>query len=486
MLRAKVKDCMYIVSALLLMLNSRVAFADISDSVARKSCENLDLPILYITTKDSTMPTYEVAYPPDGSIGVGINNLDTLPARMWVVQFGDTIYDSGEYVKDTSGLTIRVRGNTSVVEGNEKKPYKLNLQRKADIMFRGNDAIYADKDWILIKDIYNNIGGHMLNRALNMLWTPAFLPVFLFLNGNFRGEYLLMENVKRDKNCRVNVSKDGFIFEFDPYYWNEEYYITSNFEYCNYTLKYPKSKNLLIDQDIYLSDCLAQLEEAYSDPNSLVSMVDIQSYARFLWLHDILGTYDVGGSNMFFCKYDTTENSKIQMICGWDFDSSFALSELTKWSRLHSYWWYDLFFNLPQIPFVRSYIDMYDTLVNNSIDIVAAQIDSLRECPYMLQLDSAQKLDNMRWNTRVSADIRIKYIADYLRVKKTHIAGLMDELKEEYSLWLNTNNECNCVGKQIVAIYDIMGRKINDNNFRGMVIIVYDDGSACKTYRKIW
>ena len=477
---------MCVISALLLMFNSRVVFAGISDSVARISCENLDIPILYITTQDSVMPTFEITFPPDGSIGVGITNLDTLPARMWIVQTGDTLYDSGEYVKDTSGLRIRVRGNTTAIEGGDKNPYKLKLQRKADLMFRGNDEVYADKDWILIKDIYNTMAGNMANRAFNMLWSPACQPVFLFMNGNFRGLYLLMENVKRNKRCRVDVSKEGFIFEFDPYYWNEDYYIESRFEICNYTLKYPESEDILIEQDIYLSNCLTQLEDAYSDPNKLVSMVDIPSYARFLWLHDVLGTSDVGGSNMFFCKHDTTANSKVQMICGWDFDSCFSLSLLTKWSRLHSFWWYEEFFNLPQIPFVRTYIDMYDTLVNSSIDIVVAQIDSLRDSPYIQQLDSAQKLDNMRWDTKLSANSRMRYIADYLRVKKTHIAKLMDELKEEYSLWLETNDDYRKADKQIVAIYDIMGRRINPTDIRGWVIIVYDDGSVSKSYRKIW
>ena len=39
-------------------------------------------------------------------------------------------YDSGDYVDGESGMTLKIRGNTSAWQ--LRKPYKIKLQKKAD------------------------------------------------------------------------------------------------------------------------------------------------------------------------------------------------------------------------------------------------------------------------------------------------------------------------------------------------------------------
>jgi len=124
-----------------------------------------------------------------------------------------------------SGITLKIRGNTSAY-GNIK-PYKINLQTKADLLNRGNDETYADKDWILINgDKMNTIVGFKISELIGMSWTPAYQFVHVVLNGQFRGLYLLMESVKRNPRCRLDVDKEsGYIFEHDAYWWKEDVYL---------------------------------------------------------------------------------------------------------------------------------------------------------------------------------------------------------------------------------------------------------------------
>lgn len=35
---------------------------------------------------------------------------------------------------------------------------------------------------------------------------------------------MLSETVERNKDCRINVAKTGYIIESDPFWWNEDLY----------------------------------------------------------------------------------------------------------------------------------------------------------------------------------------------------------------------------------------------------------------------
>ena len=220
-------------------------------------CRAAGLPILHIETVDSVMPTCEEIAAPEGCFGRGIINNEKVPGQLWIEIDGDTLYDSGAFVNKKSGITIKVRGNTSATApGNDgdKKPYKIKLQKKADLLLRGDDDTYADKDWVLLRSVLNEtLAGNMTNRALHMPWTPAEEVVLLMLNGDFRGLYILTESIERNQTCRIDVSKEGFIYEYDAYWWNEDYSISSVFNpSMKYTFKYPDVEDLTDEQKEYL------------------------------------------------------------------------------------------------------------------------------------------------------------------------------------------------------------------------------------------
>ena len=455
-----------------------------TDSIFRERCTALDLPILYITTVDSVMPTYTVVYAPEGCSGRGITNNEKVPARMWIVQRGDTIFDTGVYAQDTSGVTIKVRGNTTGSDKLAKKPYKLKLQQKADLLFRGNNAVYADKEWVLLRDqLYGTIVGNMTNRALGMEWTPAQTPVFLFLNGDFRGVYMLSENIKRNTKCRVNIDKIGYLYEFDAYWWNEDFYIASpKFgPRINYTLKYPDPDDILPWQVEYMTNHINRVENAFITPNVLDSAIDIHSYARWLWVHDMLGNRDGAGSNLFISKYDTTAQSKQKMICAWDFDACYTPN--IEWSEVHNHFWFNRFFVLPQTQFVQEYIRLYDSTVYGLFNQLVNDIQALRQTAEIAALDSAYVLDRMRWGQLNPATIQLETIAAYLTQRKPLIDSLMTDMKADYNyvstaLPLNTQKDVHTT-----ATFDILGRPINENSQGTLMIIRQADGSVRKVIR---
>ena len=181
------------------------------------------LPLVLITTVDGEEPTCDYVTAPEGCLGESIANASKVPGRAVVVVRGDTLFDSGDYVKGESGMTIRIRGNSSA--WSIKHPFKIKLQQKGDMLHRG-DPRFDDRDWVLLYEaeysLYNLLARTVCKMA-RMEWVPEGEYVNVVVNGDFRGLYFLSESVDRNPQCRIDVDKQsGYIVELDPYWWNED------------------------------------------------------------------------------------------------------------------------------------------------------------------------------------------------------------------------------------------------------------------------
>ena len=110
----------------------------------------------------------------------------------------------------------------------------------------GRGSTYADKDWALLKNDWCNLNTLVsleLCRLMGQPWTPAMKYVNLVFNGDYRGLYMLSETVERNKDCRINVGKDGYVIESDPYWWNEDLSFDGVIDqyFLTLALRHPKS-----------------------------------------------------------------------------------------------------------------------------------------------------------------------------------------------------------------------------------------------------
>lgn len=318
------------------------------------------LPVLYVQTVNGEEPTCEYVYAPAGSMGATIRNATKVPGRMTIYQhiggMDSLLYDSGDYVKSVSGMTIKIRGNTSAFE--PKKPYKIKLQKKHDLLFRGVDSVYKDKDWVLIKDMHLMAkAGFKVGELLGMKWTPGHRYVALVVNDDYRGIYLLCESVERNPDCRLNVDKhSGYIFECDPYWWNEDVYVNSvTSPSYNFTFKYPESEDILPEQLEYVQTLVTAYENSLSTVN-YPQWIDVPSFAAWCLARDLSGTKDSGGANRFYTKFDSTDTSKIVMPVLWDFDMDERMTGA--WSRCHTDHFSKLFNNTNK-EFVNEFVTLW-------------------------------------------------------------------------------------------------------------------------------
>lgn len=282
------------------------------------------LPVVKVVTIDGEAPTCEFVSAPEGCMGQSITNATKVGGRMTITQMGKTLYDSGDYEEDISGMTIKIRGNSSAWK--DKKAYKIKLQQAADLLERGDDERYADKEWLLINDEtrqLNTMVGLKVSELLRLQWTPRFRFVNLTLNGDPQGLYLLIESVKR-KASRLNVSKSGYIIEFDPYWWNEDVWFETMMTATNdakFTFKYPDTKDIQSEDIDSIKNFIEAFDDGLVNKNHFSEYIDSTSFAAWMLAQDILGNFDAHGSNVFMTKFDDTKDSKLMMGCLWDFDA---------------------------------------------------------------------------------------------------------------------------------------------------------------------
>ena len=371
------------------------------------------LPIVKINTLNKEEPSAEYAYATKGDYGRGITNVTKVPASMQIIDSsGHLVYESGDYEKGNSGLTIKLRGNTSVdLEG--KSSYKLKLQKKADLLaplISRSGKSFQDKDWILHKNTttLNTVIGFSVCDIAGVPWTPKYTFVNVFVNNDYRGLYLLMESIDRSES-RVDVTKDGYIIERDAYWWNEDVMFATSIYNQKYTFKYPDDDKISKDQISYINDYVNKLER-HVDDGTYDEFIDVESFARWLLVHDYLGTLDVAGSNIFMSKYDATKNSKLQMLTNWDFDTNFMREG--EWAVQHNdnRMYAASMFKSSNRNFAKKYKSLYSSMASNLWKTLEQKLDELDDT-LGDQIVISRFCDFVRWNLHhygpVENDIRL-------------------------------------------------------------------------------
>ena len=361
-----------------------------------------ELPLVEITTVNNEEPTAEQVSPPAGCYGAGLQNATKVPARMIISKNDETIYDSGEYEKKQSGLTIKLRGNTSAYS--EKKPYKIKLQKKADLLkdlLSREEAEYKDKDWILLKDAtsLNTFVGMTVADIAGTEWTPEFAFVNVIMNGSYRGTYLLIEAINKNEK-RVNVADDGYIIERDAYWWNEDKKFITDLNQ-KYTFKYPDEDDITDEQIEYIKNYMNTVEENIQS-GTYEDYIDYKSYARWQLIHDLLGTWDEGGSNIYISKYDSTDQSKLVMSTPWDFDSNYQMKNT--WSRVHNVnrIYSALLFSNENTAFKDSYKEQYNAIKNSLWRDLSIKMEELNTFQSK-DINLARKCDPLLYNRSYSS-----------------------------------------------------------------------------------
>lgn len=300
---------------------------------------------------------------------------------------------------------LRIRGRGNATWTYSKKPYKLKMDNKVNLLGMGED-----KDWVLLanycdKTLLRTGIAFKLSKLMNFPWTVKDRFVEVVINGEYLGNYQLVEGIKQGSH-RVDIPKVGFLFERDGYYLNEPKYFITSRNY-GYSFKNPDPEEDLTDEQWnYIKDYMDEFEsvlgsENFNDPMvGYTRYIDLQSFVRWFIYQNILANMD---TNVFLTKNDMGD-SKISMGPVWDFEWSIGIGwyEGARPRPANYYVWNSNAFyydRLLQDPFFKTKVkEMWNSL--NITDDILKYID---ETTWLLK--KSQELNFKRWdimNIRVS------------------------------------------------------------------------------------
>ena len=375
---------------------------------------DIKLPLIEIWTVDGKEPQGYHVYAPADYCGVALRGNEYVEGRMRITLNNETTYDSEEYVPDKSGMRIKWRGNSSSI--GEKKPYKIKLSKKADLLFR-DDNKYKDKDWILLK-VYDGyfirlLAGNQLGRIIGLEWEPEWEYVNVVINGDYKGDYILIESVEREKG-RLYVDKSGYIIEDDAYWWNEETFFRGNMlmHKVGYTFKYPETEEVTDSIITNIKNDILAFEETLINNGDIGHWIDINSFAAWLLAQDILGQGDSFGSNRIIYKEGNNlqqpGSCKLKMGPLWDYDGVFKNDK--KWSDIHQTGGYSFYFQelLGNKDFYYTYTSLWHEIKKGLHKTLLEYFTTIGE-EKGSDINKSRTINQMRWpqdnSTPLSQDI---------------------------------------------------------------------------------
>lgn len=275
-------------------------------------------------------------------------------------------------------LKIKLRGNSSLTFDKKqymlKTTYKEGNKREKNIIGFGEEWEWilnismADKS-LLRNYLCLNIGAEIMPNIPDVKFVEV---LFEKPDGfEYRGVYLMMESIKRDKN-RVNIQKykagkggNSYLLRRDRFHEDEillDTYGRRTGLAKNYLeMKYPKE---ITDIDLQsIEKEISDFERAiYSDdPKEFYNYkkyIDKESFIDYFIINEFFGNYDAGFQSMYYYK---NKSARISMGPLWDFDRSMdnfnpIAAKLDSTAMHNAVWFKEL---LRDKDFVRDIITRY-------------------------------------------------------------------------------------------------------------------------------
>lgn len=295
------KKLLSLVLALTILLGALAVFPLGAGAQEDEPSPALILPQIRVTTADGGGLALQKA---DGYVGAEITVTDT---------------DGTSF---TESVQFKVRGNTTAMASVRKKAFTFKFSKKKNVLGMG-----SGKKWALLANAFDptqlrNYIALELARHLGLAYTSEQRFAELWLDGSYRGLYLLTEPVQEGKD-RVNIDIDSnggkkdFLLEYERLL-NEDDVTYLKIGSLRFAVKEPEEPTE--EQFAYIrsitEDIVSTIQTGTQE--EIESKIDVDSFARYFLLNEFLKTYDFDTSSVFYYYQD----GKLHAGPPWDYDLS--------------------------------------------------------------------------------------------------------------------------------------------------------------------
>ena len=387
-------------------------------------------------------------------------------------------------VKDSEGNTyyggllnsIKSRGNSTWQT--DKKSYAVKLSKAADLFEMGEG-----RNWILLSNVYD--GNKLQNKLCfemaadwGLEYTSQSEWVDLYLNGQYKGNYLLCEKIEIGEN-RIDIADleecseqlngnlqkleaysakeqrgilternpeditGGYLIEKDCYYDSVSGFVTADEN--AFSIKSPQYAAK--EQVKYIADYIQNIEDmVHSGDEELFDYLDLDSLVSRYLLDEVVLNYDFGVTSMYF--YKDMGDQKLYAGPVWDYDGCMgagvfnnpkvlAALELQRHRREKSLTWY---------PYLYESQIFYNAVVQKYKEMVRPYILSMIEeggkvDQYAETIRASIRQDMLRWpygeygaGHYESFDNNVRYLKYFLGKRLRFLDKIWLEEEHQYDL----------------------------------------------------
>ncbi len=249
---------------------------------------------------------------------------------------------------DDTFFETQIKGRGNSTWDMPKKPYRLKLKKKAELLGLPEVKSFALLANYADKTMLRNAIALCLARQLELEYTPSDHFVELYLNNEYQGVYQLtdktyvLEKHLEDHEILGTAKhpdpNDGFLLELD-YRRDEELWFLSS-QGVPYTVQIDSSP----EQRDVIADYINDIERRIFDPTaadrlaSVASAVDLGSLIDFHLVNELTKNRDAFWSSTFVHRL---RNGKLKYGPIWDFDVSSGNDGELSAGIAHGWWFRD-------------------------------------------------------------------------------------------------------------------------------------------------
>ena len=352
-----------------------------------------------------------------------------IPSKDYYLEGTLAVNGRGGYEDYTGKTEVKGRGNSTW--GYPKKPYRLKLNKKAEICGLGKAKNYVLMANHLDPTLMLNSVAFKIGRLLELPFTNHAIPVDVVLNGIYKGSYLLTEQIEVKEN-RVDLDENNSVmWELDSY-WDDE----PKFKSTAFNLPVMvKDPDLTTEQfEYWKKDFNAFTTQFAKEPlegNSYVDMIDIESVAKFLITFNLVHNMEINHPKSVFLHKEG--NGKYVMGPIWDFDWAYDYEGTSNHFGRYNTPLFSSSMNGVGTAFFQRFLQdsrvkaiykrTWQDFKNNKLDALLQYVDD-----YAVMLKPSVERNSELWENTRSFDTKVKELKTWLRNRADYIDSEVSKL----------------------------------------------------------
>ena len=352
-----------------------------------------------------------------------------IPSKDYYLEGTLAVNGRGGYEDYTGKTEVKGRGNSTW--GYPKKPYRLKLNKKAEICGLGKAKNYVLLANHLDPTLMLNSVAFKIGRLLELPFTNHARPVDVVLNGIYKGSYLLTEQIEVKEN-RVDLDENNSVmWELDSY-WDDE----PKFKSTAFNLPVMvKDPDLTTEQfEYWKKDFNAFTTQFAKEPlegNSYVDMIDIESVAKFLITFNLVHNMEINHPKSVFLHKEG--NGKYVMGPIWDFDWAYDYEGTSNHFGRYNTPLFSSSMNGVGTAFFQRFLQdsrvkaiykrTWQDFKNNKLDALLQYVDD-----YAVMLKPSVERNSELWENTRSFDTKVKELKTWLKNRADYIDSEVSKL----------------------------------------------------------